>query len=183
VIRSPVRSGPRPWHLRPASGDIDTSDEPSNSAVRLPDHERTGSGTVPRDHNAGTMGPMSGARLRVLPMVVITLAATLSACSTHPTSPLPATSSDRAACQAYDVQYRFHSGSVPPVEVPYLFQLLGKADNAALRADGKSMQSEVEKVYASDSSGPQRTQATAAFTAATRSVTSTCRAMGDAPTI
>ena len=139
-------------------------------------------GAVPRDQNTGTMEHMSGARLRALPVVVITLAAALSACSTHPTSPLSATSSDLAACQAYYVQYQSQSGSLPPVAVPYLFQLLGKADNATLRADGKSMQSEVEKVYASDPSSPQRTQATAAFNAATRSVTSTCRAMGDAPT-
>ena len=129
------------------------------------------------------MGHMGGARLRALPVVVITLAATLSACSTHPTSPLSATSSDLAACQAYDVQYQSQSGSLPPVAVPSLFQLLGKADNTTLRADGKSMQSEVEKVYASDPSSPQRTQATAAFNAATHSVTGMCRAMGDAPKI
>jgi hypothetical protein len=126
---------------------------------------------------------MGGARLRALPVVVIILAATLSACSTHPTSPLSATSSDLAACQAYDVQYQFQSGSLPPVAMPYLFHLLGNADDDTLRTDGKAMQREVEKVYASDPSSPQRTQATAAFSAATRSVTSTCRAMGDAPTI
>jgi hypothetical protein len=67
--------------------------------------------------------------------------------------------------------------------MPYLFQLLGKADNGTLRTDGKAMQREVEKVYTSGPSSPQRAQATAAFSAATRSVTSTCRAMGDAPTI
>jgi hypothetical protein len=116
-------------------------------------------------------------------MVVITLAATLSACSTHPSSPLSATSSDLAACQAYDVQYQSQSGSLPPVAVPSLFQLLGKAHNTTLRADGKAMQREVEKEYASDPSSPQRTQATAAFNAATGSVTSTCRAMGDGPTV
>jgi hypothetical protein len=129
------------------------------------------------------MEDVGGARLRALPVVVITLAATLSACSTHSTSPLSATSSDLAACQAYDVQYRFHSGSLPPVAVLSLFQLLDKADNGTLRADGKAMQSDVEKVYASDPSSPQRTQAAAAFNAATHSVTSTCRAMGDAPKI
>jgi hypothetical protein len=130
------------------------------------------------------MEHMGGARLRaLLAAVVVTLAATLSACSTHPTSPLSATSSDLAACQAYDVQYQSQSGSLPPMALPYLFQLLGKADNVTLRADGKSMQSEAQKVYASGPSSPQRTQAAAAFDAATRSVTSTCRAMGDAPTI
>jgi hypothetical protein len=149
----------------------------------MPDHERTDFGAVPRDQNTDTMEHMGGARLRALPVVVITLAATLSACSTHPTSPLSATSNDLAGCQAYDVQYQSQSGSLPPMAVPSLFQLLGKADNATLRADGKSMQREVEKVNASDPSSPQRTQATAAFNAATRSVTSTCRAMGDAPTI
>jgi hypothetical protein len=145
--------------------------------------ERTDFGAVPRDRNTGTMEHMGGARLRALPVVVIILAATLSACSTHPTSPLSATSSDLAACQAYDVQYQFQSGSLPPVAMPYLFHLLGNADDDTLRTDGKAMQREVEKVYASDPSSPQRTQATAAFSAATRSVTSTCRAMGDAPTI
>jgi hypothetical protein len=129
------------------------------------------------------MEHMGGVRLRALPVVVIVLAGTLSACSAHPTSPLAATSSDLAACQAYDVQYKSQSGSLPPVEVPQLFQLLGKANNATLRADGKSMQSEVEKEWASDPSSSQRTQATAAFNVTTRSVTSTCRAMGDAPTI
>jgi hypothetical protein len=129
------------------------------------------------------MEHMGGARLRALPVVLITLAATLSACATHPTSPLSVTSSDLAACQAYDVQYQFQSGSLPPVAMPYLFQLLGKADNGTLRTDGKAMQREVEKVYTSGPSSPQRAQATAAFSAATRSVTSTCRAMGDAPTI
>ncbi len=129
------------------------------------------------------MEHMGGARLRAMPVVVITLAAALSACSTHPTSPLSAASSDLAACQAYDVQYQSQSGSLPPVAVPSLFQLLGKAENATLRADGRSMQSEVEKVNASDPSSPQRAQADAAFDTATRSVTSTCRAMGDAPTI
>jgi hypothetical protein len=98
-----------------------------------------------------------------------------------PTSPLAATSSELAACQAYDVQYQSQSGSLPPVSVPSLFQLLGRADNATLRADGKSMRSEVKKVGASNPSSPQRTQATAAFNAVTRSVTDTCRAMGDAP--
>lgn len=127
------------------------------------------------------MEHMRDARLRALPVVVITVVGTLSACSRHPTSPLSATSSDLAACQAYDVQYQFQSGSVPPVAVPSLFQLLGKADNATLRADGKAMQSDVEKVNASDPSSPQRTHATGAFSAATRSVTHTCRAMGDAP--
>jgi hypothetical protein len=129
------------------------------------------------------MGLVGRARLRALPVVVITLAATLSGCSNHPPSPLSATSSDLAACQAYEVQYKFRSGSLPPVAVPHIFQLLGKADDAPLRTDGKSMEREVEKVWASDPSSPERTQATAAFDAATRSVTSTCRAMGDAPTI
>jgi hypothetical protein len=129
------------------------------------------------------MEHMGGARLRALSVVVIiTLAATLSACSTHPTSPLSATSSDLAACQAYDVQYQSQSGSLPPMALPSLFQLLGQAGNATLRADGKSMRSEVVKVDASDPSSQQRTHATAAFNAATRSVTNTCRAMGDAPT-
>ena len=145
-------------------------------------NDRTDFGAVTRDQKTGTMEHVGGARLRALPVVVIILAATLSACSTHPTSPLSATSSDLAACQAYDVQYQSQSGSLPPEAVPHLFQLLGKADNATLRADGKSMQSEVEKVYTSDPSSPQRTQATAAFNAATHNVTSTCRAMGDAPT-
>jgi hypothetical protein len=128
------------------------------------------------------MEHVSGARLRALPVtVVVALAITLSACSTHPISPLAATSSDLAACQAYDVQYQSQSGSLPPVSVPYLFQLLGRADSATLRTDGRSMQSEVKKVDASNPSTPQRTQATAAFDAATRSVTDSCRAMGDAP--
>ena len=129
------------------------------------------------------MEHMRGSRLRALPVVLITLAATLSACSTHRTSPLSASSSDLAACQAYNVQYKSQSGSLPPVAVPHLFQLLGSADNATLRADGKAMQSEVEMVYASDPSSLQRTRATAGFNAATRSVTNTCRAMGDAPTM
>jgi len=129
------------------------------------------------------MEHMGRARLRALPVVVITLAATLSACSTHPTSPPSATSSDLAACQAYDVQYQFQSGSLPPVAMPSLFQLLGQADNATLRADGKAMQGDVEKVNASDPSSPQRAHATGAFSAASRSVTRTCQAMGDAPTI
>ena len=96
-------------------------------------------------------------------MVVIALAATLSACSTHPTSPLSATPSDLAACQAYDVQYQSQSGSLPPVAAPSLFQILGNADNATLQADGKAMQSEVERVYASDPSSRQRTRAGAGF--------------------
>jgi hypothetical protein len=149
----------------------------------MPGRERTDLDKVPRDKKPGNIEHMGGARLRALPVVVITLAATLSACSTHPASPLSATSSDLAACQAYDVQYQFHSGPLPPLAVPSLFQLLGKADSATLRADGKSMQREVVKVNASDPSSPQRTQATAAFNTASRSVTRTCRAMGDAPTI